>query len=87
MSPLRLSGKVDPGSELAGLFQHGVEGVDIEFGVRRAGLELADGVENLMEDELHVAQGRGVLGHRGSPSGGIGRGRPKAAAALNQTFV
>jgi hypothetical protein len=51
------------GGELAGLFQHGVDGVGVEVGVRGMALELVDDLEHFVQHELHVAQGWGVAGH------------------------
>lgn len=43
--------------ELAGFFQHGIHGVGIHLRMARDRLELLRDPENLVEDELHVAQG------------------------------
>jgi hypothetical protein len=56
------------GGELAGLFEHGVDGVGIDVGVAGHLLEFVDSVEQLVQHELHVAQGGGVRRHRGSSS-------------------
>jgi hypothetical protein len=51
------------GAELASLLEHGVDRVRINVGMRRNGLVLVDRVQQLMSDELHVAQRWGVSRH------------------------
>ena len=58
-----VQGREHLGGKLAAFFQHGVDGVGIHLCVRRQGLQLGDDIEHLVHQELHVTQGRGVLGH------------------------
>ncbi|MNV33719.1 hypothetical protein D3C71_1250980 [compost metagenome] len=51
------------GSELAGFFEHRIDGVHIHLGVGRHGLEFIADLEHFVHDELHVAQGRRVHRH------------------------
>ncbi|EWS64258.1 hypothetical protein Y695_02500 [Hydrogenophaga sp. T4] len=57
--------------ELAGFFEHGIDGLDIHLGVLRHGLELGGHVEHFVHHELHVAQGRVVDGHGKTPVWGL----------------
>ena len=49
--------------ELAAFFQHCIDGVGINVGMRWQDLQLVGDLEHFVQDELHVAQGWGVLGH------------------------
>jgi len=51
------------GGKFSALFEHRIEGIDIGVGVRRASLERINGVQHFVQNELHVAQRRGVSGH------------------------
>ncbi len=53
----------DFGRELAGLFDHGVDGVSVGVGMGRQGLELVGNVKDFMQHELHVTQRRVVDRH------------------------
>ena len=43
------------GGELAGLFQHRVDGVDIDFGMLRQVFVVVGDFEHFVQDKLHVA--------------------------------
>jgi hypothetical protein len=45
------------GGELAAFFEDVIDGVGIDFGVGRQGLEFAGHVEQFVQHEVHVAQG------------------------------
>jgi hypothetical protein len=51
------------GGELRALFEDMVDGVGIDLGVRRKSLEFGGDVEQFVQNEVHVAQGRVVLTH------------------------
>ncbi|MPN10000.1 hypothetical protein SDC9_157293 [bioreactor metagenome] len=51
------------GGELAGLFQHRVHGVGVDFGIRLHLLVVLGDLEDLMHEELHVAKRWRVGGH------------------------
>jgi hypothetical protein len=55
------------GGKLAGLFQHRVDGVDIDVGMFGHGLEIFRDLEDLVHHELHVTQGGGIAGHVMAP--------------------
>ena len=55
------------GGELATLFEHGVDGVGIHIAIGGDLLEFIDSAEQLVDHELHVAQGGGVRRHREAP--------------------
>ena len=60
------------GGKLAALFQHGVDGVDIDISVLRQCLEGVGDFEQLVHDKLHVAQRWGIGGHGGYSWGWVG---------------
>jgi hypothetical protein len=60
----RVQGKQHFGRELAAFLEDGVDGVGIDLGMRRHGLELVADIEQFMQHEMHVAQGGVVLTHR-----------------------
>ncbi len=57
------------GGELAGFLEHRVDGVHVHIGVLGQGLEFVGNLEDLVHDELHVAQRRRVDGHGFTPWG------------------
>jgi hypothetical protein len=52
------------GGKLAAFFQHGVDRVGVDLGVARQQLEFFGHAQQFVQHEVHVAQRRGVLGHR-----------------------
>ena len=69
------------GGELAGLFQHGVDGVGINIGMLRQMLVVIGDFEHFVQDKLHVAQGRCVLSHENLPEKTIGSQTKKCLSA------
>jgi hypothetical protein len=55
------------GGELAAFFQHGVDGVGVDVCMARQELQLIDGAEYFVQQELHVAKRRVVLRHGTAP--------------------
>jgi hypothetical protein len=53
------------GRKFAALFQHRIDGVNVQLGVRRANFELVNNIEHFVHHKLHVTQGGGVAGHGG----------------------
>ena len=51
------------GSEFAALFQHLVDDVGVDVGVRRHLLQFFFHLQELMQDELHIPDWRDVLTH------------------------
>jgi hypothetical protein len=52
------------GGELAALFEHRVDRVGVDLGMARQALEFIGDLQQLVQDEVHVAQRWYVLGHR-----------------------
>jgi hypothetical protein len=59
----RIQGQQDFSSKFAALFQHGSDGVGIQVRVGGQGFQGFGHMQDLVHDELHVAQGWGVNGH------------------------
>ena len=51
------------GRELAALFEHCVDGVSVQLGMCRHGLERLFDLQHFVKHKLHIAQRRGVLTH------------------------
>ena len=62
-----IEGKDHLGGKLATFFEHRIDGVGIRVGVLGQGFEFCVHVEQLMQNKLHVAKGRGVDGHERNP--------------------
>ncbi|MDT4847825.1 hypothetical protein FQZ97_818980 [compost metagenome] len=60
-------------SELAGFFEHRVDGLGVHLGVLGHALEFGAHIEHFVHHELHVAQGRVVDGHGSVSCGGDGQ--------------